>query len=106
MLVITIWCFSEMKSIVQCISVVKMITRKNKSLFENVSENSFLEQFLKTVFSWFIMEWKPLLVNLSTFTKALLCKWSWWFGNEKEALRFQVVRGKYGEERRSWCTKE
>ena len=32
--------------------------------------------------------------NLSTFNKVLLCKWTWWFMNEWEALWNQIVRGK------------
>ena len=43
---------------------------------------------------------------LSTLNKALLCKWNWWFANEREALWNQVIRGKYGEERGEWCSRE
>ena len=43
---------------------------------------------------------------LSTLNKALLCKWNWWFANEREALWNQVIRGKYGEERGEWCSWE
>ena len=40
---------------------------------------------------------------LSTLNKALLCKWNWWFANEREALWNQVIRGKYGEETGTCC---
>ena len=43
--------------------------------------------------------------SLAAFNKAVLCKWSWCFMNEKEFFWNQVVRGKYGEEQRGWCTK-
>ncbi|RVX05670.1 hypothetical protein CK203_027333 [Vitis vinifera] len=35
---------------------------------------------------------------LSSCNKALLCKWSWKFANERKALWNQVIRGKYGKE--------
>ena len=43
---------------------------------------------------------------LSNLNKALLCKWNWRFANEREALWNQVIRGKYGEERGGWCSRE
>ena len=43
---------------------------------------------------------------LSNLSKALLCKWNWRFANEREALWDQVIRGKYGEERGGWCSRE
>ena len=43
---------------------------------------------------------------LSSLNKALLCKWSWRFANERGALWNQVIRGKYGEEQGGWCSKE
>ena len=43
---------------------------------------------------------------LSTFNKALLCKWNWRFANERGVLWNQVIRGKYGEERGGWCFRE
>ena len=43
---------------------------------------------------------------LSTFNKALLCKWNWCFANEREALWNPVIRGKYDEERGGWCSRE
>ena len=36
--------------------------------------------------------------NLSSLNKALLCKWSWRYANEKGALWVEVIKGKYGEE--------
>ena len=33
---------------------------------------------------------------------ALLCKWSWHFAVEREALWRQVIYGKYGEEADGW----
>ena len=43
--------------------------------------------------------------NLSTFNKALLCKWNWPFKIERDALWNQLLRVKYGEEKGGWCTK-
>ena len=40
--------------------------------------------------------------NLSLLNKALLCKWSWQFAMEGEALWKQVICGKYGEEEGDW----
>ena len=37
---------------------------------------------------------------LSTINKALLCKWSWHFVNKRGAFWNQVIKGKYGEEKR------
>ena len=34
--------------------------------------------------------------NLKSLNKALLCKWSWRFANEKGALWIEVIKGKYG----------
>ena len=36
--------------------------------------------------------------NLFLMNVALLCKWSWWYANEREALWKQVISQKYGEE--------
>ncbi|RVW35544.1 DDT domain-containing protein DDR4 [Vitis vinifera] len=44
--------------------------------------------------------------SLSTLNKALLCKWSWCFANERGALWNQVIRGKFGEERGGWCSRD
>ncbi|RVW27728.1 hypothetical protein CK203_109968 [Vitis vinifera] len=33
-------------------------------------------------------------------------KWNWRFANEREALWNQVIRGKYGEDRGGWRTRE
>ena len=43
---------------------------------------------------------------LSTLNKALLCKWSWRFVNERRAFWNQVIKGKFGEEQGGWCSKE
>ncbi|RVW63495.1 putative ribonuclease H protein [Vitis vinifera] len=43
---------------------------------------------------------------LSNLNKALLSKWNWRFANEREALWNQVIRGKYGEDRGGWRTRE
>ena len=43
---------------------------------------------------------------LSTLNEALLCKWNWQFANERKALWNQVIKGKYGEERGGWCSRE
>ena len=44
--------------------------------------------------------------RLSILNKALLAKWNWRFANEREALWNQVIRGKYGEDRRGRCSQE
>ena len=36
--------------------------------------------------------------NLFLMNIAFLCKWSWWYANEREALWKQVISQKYGEE--------
>ena len=43
---------------------------------------------------------------LFNLNKAILCKSNWRFANEREALWNQVIRGKYGEERGGWCSRE
>ncbi|RVW40176.1 LINE-1 retrotransposable element ORF2 protein [Vitis vinifera] len=43
---------------------------------------------------------------LSLLNKALLVKWNWRFANERKALWNQVIRGKYGEDRGGWCSRE
>ena len=43
--------------------------------------------------------------KLSTFNKALLCKWSWRFMHEKDAFWNQLIRVRYGEDQGGWCTK-
>ena len=43
--------------------------------------------------------------NLSTFNRALLCKWIWRFMIERDALWNQKRRAKYGVEQGGWCTK-
>ena len=40
--------------------------------------------------------------NLALLNKALLCKWSWHFAVEREALWRQVICAKYGEEEGGW----
>ena len=40
--------------------------------------------------------------NLPLLNKALLCKWSWRFAVEREALWRQVISAKYGEEEGGW----
>ncbi|RVW28390.1 hypothetical protein CK203_109068 [Vitis vinifera] len=42
----------------------------------------------------------------ATLIQVLLSKWNWRFANEREALWNQVIRGKYGEDRGGWCTRE
>ncbi|RVW55855.1 Transmembrane emp24 domain-containing protein p24beta3 [Vitis vinifera] len=68
---------------------------------------------------WWALERKPHLVewsivcsdkrkggldvrNLALLNKALLCKWSWRFAVEREALWRQVICAKYGEEEGGW----
>ncbi|RVW78939.1 putative ribonuclease H protein [Vitis vinifera] len=40
--------------------------------------------------------------SLAFLNKALLCKWSWRFAMEREALWRQVISAKYGEEEGGW----
>ena len=40
--------------------------------------------------------------NLALLNKTLICKWSWCFAVEMEALWRQVMCGKYGEEAGGW----
>ncbi|RVW44985.1 putative ribonuclease H protein [Vitis vinifera] len=44
--------------------------------------------------------------SLSFLNKTLLAKWNWRFTNEREALWNQVIRGKYGEDKGGWCSRE
>ena len=43
---------------------------------------------------------------LSLLNKALLCKWCWHFVDERGALWKQVISGKYGVEKKGWCSRE
>ena len=43
---------------------------------------------------------------LSILNKAFLSTWNWRFASEREALWNQVIRGKYGEDRGGWCSRE
>ena len=36
--------------------------------------------------------------NLSLMNRTLLCKWSWWYANEREVLWKHVISQKYGED--------
>ena len=40
--------------------------------------------------------------NMALLNKTLLCKWSWRFAVEREALWRQVICAKYGEEEGGW----
>ena len=42
--------------------------------------------------------------NLRCFNEALLGKWLWRFGSEKDALGRIVVRVEYGSEEGGWCS--
>ena len=42
--------------------------------------------------------------NLRCFNEALLEKWLWIFGYEREALWRRVIRVKYGSEEGGWCS--
>ncbi|RVW23847.1 LINE-1 reverse transcriptase-like [Vitis vinifera] len=43
---------------------------------------------------------------VSILNKALISKWNWLFANKREVLWNQVIRGKYGEDRGGWCSRE
>ena len=40
--------------------------------------------------------------NLPAMNKALLCKWSWRYANERETLWKQAISQKYGEDDGGW----
>ena len=42
--------------------------------------------------------------DLRYFNEALLGKWLWTFGYEREALWRRVIRAKYGAEEGDWCS--
>ena len=42
--------------------------------------------------------------NLSKLNQALLCKWCWWFANERDPLWRMVISIKFGEENGGWST--
>ena len=42
--------------------------------------------------------------NLRCFNEALLGKWLWRFGSEKDVLWRTVIRVKYGSEEGDWCS--
>ena len=43
---------------------------------------------------------------VSNLIKSIFFKWNWRFANERKALWNQVIKGKYGEERGGWCSRE
>ena len=44
--------------------------------------------------------------SLSKMNKALLCKWCWWFPNERDSLWRLVISTKFGEEDGGWNTSD
>ena len=44
------------------------------------------------------------IMNLRTFNVALLGKWLWRFGQERDALWRQVIEVKYGCDWGGWCS--
>ena len=42
--------------------------------------------------------------NLGWLNKALHSKWCWRFATERGTLWNEVIRGKYGEQERGWCS--
>ena len=44
--------------------------------------------------------------NLRIFNKALLGKWLWRFGNEREALWRLAIVAKYGDQHGGWSSRE
>ena len=40
--------------------------------------------------------------NLSKMNKALLCKWSWRFANDRDSLRRKIICNKFGEDNGGW----
>jgi hypothetical protein len=44
--------------------------------------------------------------DLQRFNWALLGKWLWRYGTERDALQWQVVVAKYGSSWEDWCSKE
>ena len=49
-------------------------------------------------------EFKSHLINLIMFNGALLGKWLWRYGHEREALWRRVIHCKYGSEVGGWNT--
>ena len=44
--------------------------------------------------------------DMARLNKALLSKWSWRFANERQALWNDVIKGKYGDQERGWCSEK
>ena len=44
--------------------------------------------------------------NLASLNRALLCKWSWWYSEERGAFWQKVTNKKYGEDEGGWCSRE
>ena len=42
--------------------------------------------------------------SFSKMNKALLCKWSWWFANDRNSLWRKVICNKFGETNGGWQT--
>ena len=42
------------------------------------------------------------LRRFSNLNKALLCKWCWWFANERNSLWRKVIGSKFGEDLKGW----
>ena len=44
--------------------------------------------------------------SFSKMNKALLCKWSWWFANNRNSLCRKVIYSKFGESNGGWHTRD
>ena len=44
--------------------------------------------------------------GLSNLNRVLLSKWNWHFAHERDSLWRSVIGTKFGEDVRSWCTRD
>ena len=79
-------------------------------------QRDFLWSGLGLEFKYHLVSWSMIcepvcngrlaIHNLRRFNQALLGKWLWRYGLEKDALWRKVVEAKYGSLRGGWCSKE
>ena len=79
-------------------------------------QRDFLWSGLGEEFKYHLVSWSKIcdpirngglaIRNLQRFNQALLGKWLWQYGSDREALWRQVVDAKYGSMWGGWCSKE
>uniref|UniRef100_A0A2N9I2D6 Reverse transcriptase domain-containing protein n=1 Tax=Fagus sylvatica TaxID=28930 RepID=A0A2N9I2D6_FAGSY len=79
-------------------------------------QRDFLWSGLGSEFKYHLVSWATIcepicngglvIRNLRRFNQALLGKWLWRYGLERDALWRRVVEAKYGSLRGGWCSKE